>query len=153
MRVQQIMQVCNEQNSINRSMCLLRKLYQWAINASKNIQEDSNDRCILKHAVLALHLLTSKHRYYTTLHLKTLFTLYSGCNQTFANGVSLLTSKNVLIITQQKNITVKRMTHKKQNGYHFWFQIYRNITPFSNFWLYNFNLKSLIRNHPRAPAA
>ena len=41
---------------------MLRKLYQWAIYASKNNQEDSNDRRILKKIVLALHLLPRKHR-------------------------------------------------------------------------------------------
>ena len=50
-------QVCNERNRMHRNMCLLEKLYQWAINASKSNQESGTDRRVLKQTVLALHSL------------------------------------------------------------------------------------------------
>ena len=63
---------------MHRSMCVLEKLYQWAINANRNNQEDSNDRRIFDAKAFALHSLPRKHRLYTLLHSKTLFTLYPG---------------------------------------------------------------------------
>ena len=62
MRVQEILIVCNEQNCMHQSMCLIWKLYQWTINTSKSNQEESNNRRILKQIVLALHSLPRKHR-------------------------------------------------------------------------------------------
>ena len=47
---------------MHKSMCLLGKLYQWAIYASKNNQEGSHHRRILKQTVLALNSLPRKHR-------------------------------------------------------------------------------------------
>ena len=62
MRVQELLEVCNELHCIRRSMCLLGKLYQWSINARKNSQEGSHDRRILKQTVLVLDSLPRKHQ-------------------------------------------------------------------------------------------
>ena len=55
MRVQEILQGATKGNCMQRNICMLKKLYQWAINPSKNNQEDSNDRRTLKQIALALH--------------------------------------------------------------------------------------------------
>ena len=47
---------------MRKSMCLLGKLYQWAMNASENNQEGSHYPRILKQTVLALHSLPCKHQ-------------------------------------------------------------------------------------------
>ena len=70
---------------MRKSMRLIGKLYQWAMDGSKNNQEGSHHRRILKQTVLALHSLPRKHRQYTTLHSKTLFMLLSRD----ANRISL----------------------------------------------------------------
>ena len=65
MRVQEILQESNERNCLAQKyvqLCMLGTLNQWAINASKNNQENSNDQSILKLLVLALHSLPRKHR-------------------------------------------------------------------------------------------
>ena len=47
---------------MHKSMRLLGKLYQWAMNASESNQESSHHRSILKQTVLALHSLPRKHQ-------------------------------------------------------------------------------------------
>ena len=47
---------------MRKSMCMIGKLYQWALNASKNNQEGSHHRRILEQTALALHSLLRKSR-------------------------------------------------------------------------------------------
>ena len=68
---------------------------------------------------------------------KTLFLLSSrGANQNFVKGVSLSASQN-----SQKNDV-------QQTKWLLFLTSDLTMTPFFNFWHYNFNLKPLSRNHP-----
>ena len=97
---------------MHRSMCVLEKLYQWAINANRNNQEDSNDRHIFEAKAFALHsfpVSISNTHYYILKHC---LHYIQECNQNFATGVSLSASKN-----NQENHA------QEKNGYHFWRQM------------------------------
>ena len=75
-------------------MCLLGKLYQWAMNASKNNQEGSHHQHILKQiSLLYIHYpvsISNAQHYIQDI----VFAIIQGCNQNFVKGVSLSASKN-----------------------------------------------------------
>ena len=81
---------------MHRRICLFGKLYQSVINASKNNQEGSHDRHVLKQTVLTLHSLprtTGNTQHYILRHC---LSYYPGVQPEFCKGILTICIKKQL---------------------------------------------------------